>query len=208
MTPRSWASTDRLSEATFLATCHTVMSSFTGVFPTVIAAVSSVTCRSFTAVTASETRTADELREPADQADSCGGSERREVVLVDAVLESRVTDLVQSEELIESVRPSVWHHQTVERHGQSRFADALNWFGLPQQPGAGWNEDVLPAVRIERIGDQTVHWRRSGAIQSVRQNGVHKRPFEDPMQWTRGTDRSGTFRCALLFDLRPARSRC
>ena len=59
---------------------------------------------------------------PANEADRGGGAERRQVVVVDAVTEARITDLVQSHELVEPIRPAVRHQQAVKRDGETRFA--------------------------------------------------------------------------------------
>ena len=51
-----------------------------------------------------ETGRAEELREAADEPDGRRGAERGEVVLIDAVAQAGVADLVQAEELVQAER--------------------------------------------------------------------------------------------------------
>src|SRR3712207_7479424 len=50
-------------------------------------------------------------------------SEGREVVVVHTIAESRVADLVEPQELVETVRAAVRHQQPVKRYGQPGFAE-------------------------------------------------------------------------------------
>ena len=72
--------------------------------------------RPVVAVAASQACTADVLREAADEPNGCSGPERREVVVIDLVLETGITDLIEADELVEPIRAAVRHQQAVERH--------------------------------------------------------------------------------------------
>src|SRR4029453_5765048 len=58
-----------------------------------------------------EAGAAEVLRQAAHQTDRRRRTEGRQIVLVDAIAESRVADLVQPDELIEPERAAVRHHQ-------------------------------------------------------------------------------------------------
>src|SRR5262245_13758532 len=73
------------------------------------------------AVTAGEARGADELRQAADEPDSCGCAESGPVVVIDLVVQPCITDLVQANELVETMSASVGHQQTMEADGEARL---------------------------------------------------------------------------------------
>jgi hypothetical protein len=63
-------------------------------------------------------------------------------VVVDAVAQAGVTDLIQSEESIEAIGPSVRHQEPVKRDGETRLAEALNRTRLTEYSGTGWYHNV------------------------------------------------------------------
>ena len=60
-------------------------------------------------VPATESGTSKELRQATDQSHRASCPERRQIVLIHAILESRIADLVEAAELIEAIRASVGH---------------------------------------------------------------------------------------------------
>ena len=79
----------------------------------------------------------------------------------------------------------------MESHGQTSLSEGLDGFRFTEQASTCWNQDVLPAVRVQRVRDQTVHGRGGGTIETIRQDGIDHRSFEDPMQWTIRRNGSG-----------------
>jgi hypothetical protein len=57
------------------------------------------------------------LSEPANQTHGSRRPERGPVVLIHLVAESRITDLVEPHELIQSLSTAVRHENAMERHG-------------------------------------------------------------------------------------------
>ena len=156
--------------------------------------------RSVVAVAASQACTADVLRQATDEPNGCGCPERRQVVVIDPILQAGIADLIEADELVEPIRSTIRHHQAVKRHGQPRFAEALDRLRFAEQTSAGGNHDVLPTVRIQRVRDQAVHGGRGAPIESIRQNGINERSFEDPVQRPGGADRTGSLgRTRLLW---------
>ena len=97
------------------------------------------------------------LSEAADEADRSGCAERRQVVLVHAVAQARIADLVQPGELVEPVRPAVRHQEPVERDGETRFPEGLDGLRLPRTRAPAGISTCVSAVGVERVRDQAVH---------------------------------------------------
>ena len=110
-------------------------------------------------VSAAEAGRPDELTESRDQAHGRRRAEGGQVVLVHAVAQARVPDLVEPQELIERVRAAIRQHEPVERDGEARLAERLHRRRLAEHARAGRNQDVLPAVRVHRVRDQAVDGR-------------------------------------------------
>src|SRR4051812_4230394 len=68
-------------------------------------------------VAASESGASEVLREAADQANGRGRAERGQIVLIDLVAQSGIANLVESQELVEAVAPTVGHEQAMKGHG-------------------------------------------------------------------------------------------
>ena len=87
----------------------------------------------------------------------------------------------------------------MESHGQTSLAEGLDGFRFTEQASTGWNQDVLPAVPVQRVRDQTVHGRGGSTVETIRQDGIDHRSFEDPMQWPCGADGTGALGSARLL---------
>ena len=133
-------------------------------------------------IRAAEAGGADELAEPRDQPHGRRRAKRGQVVLVHAIAQARVADLVEPHELVEWIRAPIREHETVKRHGEARLAQGLHRCGLAEHPSARRNQDVLAAVRVDRVGDQTVDGCGRRAVETIRQHGVDERAFEQPVQ--------------------------
>src|SRR2546425_396522 len=69
-----------------------------------------------------EARRTEPLRQPAYQPNRSSRPERGPVVLIHFVAEPSVADLVETHELIQTLRASIGHEKTMECDGQTRFA--------------------------------------------------------------------------------------
>jgi hypothetical protein len=117
-------------------------------------------------------------------------------VLIHLVAKAGVADLIQPEELVQTLRASIRHHQTMERHRQARLAQRLDGTRLAQNPCAGRNDDVLSAVGIDRICHQTVHGRDAVPIETVRQHRIDDGALQEGVHGARRAQRWGAlWRC-------------
>ena len=153
-----------------------------------------------------EARGPEVLREAADQADRGGGAECRPVVLIHLIPQAGVADLVQARELIEAVGAAIRHQQSMEGHGQPCLAERLHRLWSRRDTRTRRNDDLLAAVRIDRVRDQAVHRCGAAAVEPIGQHRVDDRAFEDSMQRTGGTDRIRVRPCGRLPPLRRRRS--
>ena len=101
------------------------------------------------AVALPKTRGRDELREAADQSDGAGGTEGRPVVVIHAVAQAGVSELIQAAELLDAHRASVRHQDPVESDSQTGLTKVLNGTRFADHSRAGRYQDVLSAVRID-----------------------------------------------------------
>ena len=131
---------------------------------------------------------ANPLRQAADETDRSGRTECRPVVVIHLVAQTRIADLIEAEELIETQRAAVRHQQPVKGHGESRLAERLNGSRLAENACARGNQDVLAAVGVHRVRDQAVDGGGSAAVEPVGQDRVDDRSLEQRMQRTRGAD--------------------
>src|SRR5581483_649150 len=76
-------------------------------------------------VAAAESGASEVLREAADQANGRSRAERGQIVLIDLVAQSGIANLVQPEELVEAVTPTVGHEEPMEGHSQTRLPERL-----------------------------------------------------------------------------------
>ena len=82
------------------------------------------------------------------------GTEDLEVVVVDLIFQSFLSDLIQTLELVEIDGVAVWHNHAVKNDGHSTLlaeARRSNLLCLPQNNRSLGNDDVLVIVRIQRI---------------------------------------------------------
>src|SRR4029453_1666762 len=93
------------------------------------------------ASTVGEAGTGEILRQAAHQPDRSRGTERGQIVVVDAIAESRVADLVQANELIESECPAVRHHEAMEGDCQSLLPLRLNRPGFTKDARTSRNDN-------------------------------------------------------------------
>ena len=128
----------------------------------------------------------EELAQPGDQTHRGGRAERGQVVLIHLIAESGVADLVEADELIRGryVRPS-GSSEPMERDGEPRLAERLHGLRFAEHAGAGRNQDVLSAVRVHRVRDETVHRRGAASVETVGEDRVDERALEQPMQRAR-----------------------
>ena len=129
---------------------------------------------------------ANPLGQAADQTHGAGRTERRQEVLIHLVSKSGVADLVQAEELVEAMSASVGHQQPVKSDSQARLSQGLNGSCLAQNACTRRNDDLLAAVRVDRVRDQAVHRGDTVAVQPIRQNGINHRSFQNRVQWAGG----------------------
>jgi hypothetical protein len=69
-----------------------------------------------------------------------------------------------------------------------RLTEGLNGSSLTEHTSAGWNQNVLAAVRVHRVGDETIHGRGSAAIEPVSQHRVDDGSLEEWMERPGRTD--------------------
>jgi len=89
---------------------------------------------------------ANPLCQATDETDGGCSAERGPVMVVYLVPETRITDLIEADELIKSARAAIWHQQAVKGHCESRLAEGLNRSRLTENAGAGGDQHVLSAV--------------------------------------------------------------
>jgi len=82
----------------------------------------------------------------------------------------------------------------MERDGEPRLPERLHRPRLAQHPRAARNEHVLPAVGVDRVGDEAVDGGRGGAVEAIREHRVDDRPFQDAVERTRCRDGVGPLR--------------
>ena len=145
-----------------------------------------------------DTSRADPLRQARDKTDRGGGAKRGPIMLIHLVAKSRIADLIQAEELIEPLRASVWHDQAMKRHRQPRLSQRLNRPGFTEDACPCRNQNVLTAVGVHRVRNETIHGRASAAVEPVRQNGVDDGAFQQRVKRTGRADRF----CALRRPVR------
>src|SRR5215216_5061927 len=110
--------------------------------------------------------------------------------MVDLVAEPGVADLIGSEKVVEAVRTSIRHDDSVKSDGEPSFPKALNGFCFANQTGACRNHYLLPGVRVDRICYETIHRCRRPTLQSVRQHGVDQSAFGQTMKRACRTNRT------------------
>ena len=93
---------------------------------------------------------AEQLRQATDQANGRRGAERGQVVVVDLVAKPGVADLVQPAELVQAVRAPSGISRRWNATANRVSPERLHRPGLPEHPGAGRDQHVLAAVRVQR----------------------------------------------------------
>ena len=143
-------------------------------------------------------RAAEELRQAADKAHRCRRAERGPVVVVDAIAQTGVADLIQPLELIERTRAAIRHQQAVEGDGQSRLTERLHRTRFAEDTCSSGDQHVLSAVRVHRVRDEAVHRRRRAAVETIGQDGVDHGAFKDAVQRSNRAYRAGRRRLTRL----------
>ena len=104
------------------------------------------------------------------------------VVVVDLVFEPHFANLIESAELVEIDRISIWHDEPMEDNGHAPLlpepctADLLC---LAEYLCAFRDKNALMIVGIERLRDHRDDWTRRIAVKLVDQNGVEEGTLVD-----------------------------
>src|SRR5665213_2637426 len=118
-----------------------------------------------------ETRSAlADLRGPGDHSERNRGSEDLQIVIVDLVFQTLLTNLVEAVELVEVNAVPVRHQQSMEGNGNpALLADpgAADLAGLAQHDRSLGDEDVLVVVRVDGVRYQHLHWSYGVAVKPV-----------------------------------------
>jgi hypothetical protein len=100
-----------------------------------------------------------------DRADGQRHAEKAEVMVVDLVAETRVSDLVEPLEMVEARGISVRHHQAMKRNGETGLSEGLDLASLAEQLGAGRKQKMLSVMGIHIIRKKTLDG--SGALSTT-----------------------------------------
>src|SRR5687767_7659622 len=100
-------------------------------------------------------------------------------MLVYLIAETRIANIVQAHELIEAVRASVRHHQSIEGHGEPRIAERLDGLGFAEHARSRRYQHESAVMRIDRIRNETVDRGGRTTVQTVREDGIHQRSLEN-----------------------------
>jgi hypothetical protein len=112
------------------------------------------------------------LRGSGDDAKSNGRAEDLEVVMVDLVFQSSLTDLVQAVKLVKIHGVTVRHNQPMEYHRQPALAETLHFAGFAQSKGSFGNQDMLAVMRIDRVCHHDLYRPGEIAIKAIDQRGL------------------------------------
>jgi hypothetical protein len=92
-------------------------------------------------------------------------------------------NLIESAELVEIDRISIWHDEPMENNGHAPLLSEPcappDLLCLPEYLCAFRNKNVLMIVGIERLRDHSDDWTRRIAVKLVDQNGVEKGTLVD-----------------------------
>src|SRR5918994_5540296 len=100
-------------------------------------------------------------------------------MLVYLIAETRITDVVQAHELIEAVRASVRHHQSIEVHREPGIAERLHRLRFAEHARSRRYQHESPVMRIDRIRNETVDWGGGTTVQTVCEDGVYQRTLKN-----------------------------
>ena len=67
-------------------------------------------------------------------------------MLIDLVSKSRIANLIQADEVIQAVGPTIRHKHAMKCNGESAFAKCLDRLRFTENTGSRRNHDLLPAV--------------------------------------------------------------
>src|SRR5437868_3390392 len=111
-------------------------------------------------------------------------------MLIDLIAETGVADRVERWRVIQATGAAIGHQQAMERDGQPRLTERLHQLRVSEDAGPGRNDDLLPAVRVHRVGHQTVDGPGTPPVEPIREYGVDDGPFQHAVEGTTRRDRS------------------
>ena len=155
--------------------------------------------RPVVAVAASQAGAAEVLRQATDEPNGRSGAERREVVVIDPSL--RPASPIW-------LRPMNWSSRYVRPSGISRRWNATAsrvspklWTGFvsPSRRAPAGITTCCPLCEYSGFVTRQFTGAAVRPIESIRQNGIDERAFEDPVQRPGGADRTGSLGRTRLF---------
>src|SRR4051812_22294677 len=94
----------------------------------------------------------------------------------------------------------------MKRDRQPRLPQRLYWSRLAEHPRAGRDENLVPAVRVDRVSDQAIERRGSTSIEAICEYRVDDRSFKDAVKWPRVGDGIGA--CGARWSRPPLTDCC
>src|SRR5258708_26095705 len=114
-----------------------------------------------------------------DNAQRNRSSEYLDIVVVDLVLEAGGSGLIETVELVEIDGVAVWHQQTVKGDGEALLAEAGNLLHLAEDESAFGDQQVLPVLTVDGVGDHYLQRPGELTIKTVDQYRVDSRALKD-----------------------------
>src|SRR4029453_17587682 len=114
----------------------------------------------------------DPLSQAANETNRSSRAEHGPVVVIHFVPQTRIADLIETHELVETPSAAVGHEQSVKGNCETRLTERLHGPRFSQNSCAGRNQNVLTAVRVDRVRDEAIDRCGRTALEPVGQNGV------------------------------------
>src|SRR5579884_2428614 len=122
----------------------------------------------------------------AEKPDGERSSKDLHVVVVHLIVQGGGAKLVKSFELVEIDRIPVRHDEAVKEHGKPLLAEGVDLIGFAQNLGASRDQDMLPVVGIDIVGDEAIDRPGETPIQPIHEHGVDDRAFEEDVSLAAG----------------------
>src|ERR1700761_7282062 len=122
------------------------------------------------------------LRSSGDDAECNGCSKDLKVMVVDLVLQTLFSNLIQPVELVKVHGIAVRHDETVEDNDHAPLlaeTAVSHLLGFTKSYRPLGDEDMLMIVRIDRIRDKHLDRTNGVTVEAVHQNGINGGPFID-----------------------------
>lgn len=128
------------------------------------------------------------LAGPGDNTQGNRCSEYFEIMVVDLVLQSFGSGLIESLELVEINRVAIRHDHSVKHNGHAALLPKScrsDLSGFAEHDGAFRDQHVLAVVRVDRVGNEHFHRSRRVAIEPIHQNCIQRCSLIDHIWFSR-----------------------